>query len=133
LTTISYSCNRNDRICNGKIVGYSLFVLPFTGRVKEYTRFVGKYVTGSRKRFQPYKVYICVSENTRFAASWVTFIVFSCLSYSLLLRYKDCILYFIITKNWKNNGLLYYIVAIGSLAKLCPCISAHFPSPTLSF
>jgi len=27
-------------------------------RVKGYTRFVGKYVTGRRKRFLPHKVYI---------------------------------------------------------------------------
>jgi len=29
-----------------------------TRRVKGYTRFVGKYVTGRRKRFRPHKVYI---------------------------------------------------------------------------
>jgi len=30
----------------------------FTRRVKGYTRFVGKYVIGRRKRFLPHKVYI---------------------------------------------------------------------------
>jgi len=39
---------------------HSLFALirPVTRRVKGYTRFVGKYVTGRRKRFRPHKVYI---------------------------------------------------------------------------
>jgi len=32
--------------------------IPVTRRVKGYTRFVGKYVTGRRKRFRPHKVYI---------------------------------------------------------------------------
>jgi len=32
--------------------------IPVTRRVKGYTRFVGKYVTGKRKRFRPHKVYI---------------------------------------------------------------------------
>jgi len=31
--------------------------IPVTRRVKGYTRFVGKYVTGRRKRFRPHKVY----------------------------------------------------------------------------
>jgi len=35
-----------------------LFVIPVSRRVKGYTRFVGKYVTGKRKRFRPHKVYI---------------------------------------------------------------------------
>jgi len=35
----------------------SVFILV-TRRVKGYTRFVGKYVTGKRKRFIPHKVYI---------------------------------------------------------------------------
>jgi len=35
-----------------------LIVIPFTRRVKGYTRFVGKYVTGRKKRFRPHKVYI---------------------------------------------------------------------------
>jgi len=30
----------------------------FTRIVKGYTRFVGKYITGRRKRFRPHKVYI---------------------------------------------------------------------------
>jgi len=33
-------------------------IIPVTRRVKGYTRFVGKYVTGRRKRFRPHKVYI---------------------------------------------------------------------------
>jgi len=37
--------------------GYKLD-LPVTPRVKGYTRLVGKYVTGRRKRFQPHKEYI---------------------------------------------------------------------------
>jgi len=32
--------------------------IPVTRRVKGYTRFVGKYVTGRRKRFRPHKVCI---------------------------------------------------------------------------
>jgi len=32
--------------------------IPVTRRVKGYTRFVGKYETGRRKRFRPHKVYI---------------------------------------------------------------------------
>jgi len=32
--------------------------IPATRRVKGYSRFVGKYVTGRRKRFRPHKVYI---------------------------------------------------------------------------
>jgi len=34
---------------------YKLFI-PVTRRVKAYTRFVGKYVTGRRKRFRPHKI-----------------------------------------------------------------------------
>jgi len=33
---------------------------PVTRRAKGYTRFVGKYVTGRRKRFRPHKVYIYI-------------------------------------------------------------------------
>jgi len=33
-------------------------VIPVTRRVKGHTRFVGKYVTGRRKRFRPHQVYI---------------------------------------------------------------------------
>jgi len=33
-------------------------LIPVTRRVKGYTRFVGRYVTGRRKRFRPNKVYI---------------------------------------------------------------------------
>jgi len=33
-------------------------VIPVTRRVNGYTRFVGMYVTGRRKRFRPHKVYI---------------------------------------------------------------------------
>jgi len=38
-------------------------IIPVTRRVKWYTRFVGKYVTGRRKRFRP---------NTRFVGKYVT-------------------------------------------------------------
>jgi len=38
-------------------LGLQIFI-PVTRRVKVYTRFVGKYVTGRRKRFRPHKVYI---------------------------------------------------------------------------
>jgi len=34
-----------------------IIFIPVTRRVKGYTRFVGKYVTGRRKRFRPHKVY----------------------------------------------------------------------------
>jgi len=37
---------------------------PVTRRVKGYTRFVGKYVTGRRKRFRPHKVYIFLNKIT---------------------------------------------------------------------
>jgi len=41
-----------------------------TRRVKEYTRFVGKYVTGRRKRFRPYKVRdICIFIDGYFYAA----------------------------------------------------------------
>jgi len=33
-------------------------IIPVTRRVKGYTRLVGKYVTGRRKRFRPDKLYI---------------------------------------------------------------------------
>jgi len=32
--------------------------IPVTRKVKGYTRFVGKYVTGRRKRFRRYKDYV---------------------------------------------------------------------------
>jgi len=35
-----------------------LLIIPVTRRVKGYTRFVGKYVTGRRKHFRPHKLYI---------------------------------------------------------------------------
>jgi len=42
-----------------------IFILiPVTCRVKGYTRFVGKYVTGRRKRFRPHKVYIILIRIT---------------------------------------------------------------------
>jgi len=31
-------------------------IIPVTRRVKGYTRFVGKYVTGREKRLRPHKV-----------------------------------------------------------------------------
>jgi len=37
---------------------WPVLFIPVTRRVKGYTRFVGKYVTGRRKRFRPHKVYI---------------------------------------------------------------------------
>jgi len=37
-----------------------LFLLTVTRRVKGYTRFVEKYVTGRRKHFRPYTVYISI-------------------------------------------------------------------------
>jgi len=37
-----------------------IIFIPVTRRVKGYTRFVGKYVTGRRKRFRPHKVYIYI-------------------------------------------------------------------------
>jgi len=39
-------------------------IIPVTRRVKGYTRFVGKYVTGRRKRFRPHKVYIFLIKIT---------------------------------------------------------------------
>jgi len=33
-------------------------IIPDTRRIKGYTRFVGKYVTGRRKRFRPHEVCI---------------------------------------------------------------------------
>jgi len=40
-------------------VDYSVFfAITVTRRVKGWTRFVEKYVTGRRKRFRPHKVYI---------------------------------------------------------------------------
>jgi len=38
--------------------GDMFVIIPVTRRVKGYTRFVGKCVTGRRKRFRPHKVYI---------------------------------------------------------------------------
>jgi len=35
-----------------------MMFITVTRTVKGYTRFVGKYVTGRRKRFRPHKVYI---------------------------------------------------------------------------
>jgi len=37
---------------------YAYIFIPVTRRVKGYTRFFGKYVTGRRKRFRPHKVHI---------------------------------------------------------------------------
>jgi len=34
--------------------------IPVTRKVKGYTTFVGKYLTGRRKRFRPHKVYTVV-------------------------------------------------------------------------
>jgi len=38
-------------------------MLPVTRSVKGYIRFVGKYVTGKRKRFRSYKVYNSCSNS----------------------------------------------------------------------
>jgi len=35
-----------------------MIIIPVTHRVKGYTIFIGKYVTGKSKRFQPHKLYI---------------------------------------------------------------------------
>jgi len=48
------SCDRNN--CD--------IIIPVTLRVKGYTRFVGKYVTGRRKRFRTHKVYIFLTRIT---------------------------------------------------------------------
>jgi len=45
-------------------------VIPVTRRVKGYTRFVGKYVTGRRKRFRPHKVYIFLIRITSRPSGW---------------------------------------------------------------
>jgi len=39
-------------------VAHYIIFIPVTGRVKGYTRFVRKYVTGRMKRFRPHKVHI---------------------------------------------------------------------------
>jgi len=44
---------------------FFLFLIPIAPRVKGYPRFVGTFVTGRRKRFQPYKGFI-LSEITPF-------------------------------------------------------------------
>jgi len=41
-----------------------IIFIPVTRRVKGYTRFVGKCVTGRRKRFQPHKVCIFLIRTT---------------------------------------------------------------------
>jgi len=57
LRFLSYT--RSTVILSGWItMAYAYLVIPDTRRVKGYTRFVGKYVTGRRKRFRPHKVYI---------------------------------------------------------------------------
>jgi len=42
---------------NKNLIKLYIFI-PVTRRVKGYTRFVEKYVTGRRKRFRPHKVCI---------------------------------------------------------------------------
>jgi len=44
------------------VCAYILFILV-TRRVKGYTKFVGKYVTGRRKRFRPHKEYIHILDQ----------------------------------------------------------------------
>jgi len=39
------------------------YAFAVTRRVKGYTRFVGKYVTGRRKRCRPHKVYIYIFDQ----------------------------------------------------------------------
>jgi len=40
-----------------------LAIIPVTRRVKGYTRYIEKYVTGRRKSFRPYKVYIYLDQD----------------------------------------------------------------------
>jgi len=46
------------------VLAQAVIIIPITRRVKGYTRFVGKYVTGRRKRFRPHKVYIFFTRIT---------------------------------------------------------------------
>jgi len=54
LLSYTYTCTNDD----------IFIIIPVTRRVKGYTRFVGKYVTGRRKRFRPHKVYIFLIRST---------------------------------------------------------------------
>jgi len=56
LSTVGRCSSKNILTCV-KVKLNKVFI-PVTRRVKGYTRFVGKYVTGRRKRFRPHKVYI---------------------------------------------------------------------------
>jgi len=47
-----------SRLLQENLVAVLLFIIPVIRRVKGYTRFVGRYVTGRRKRLRPHKVYI---------------------------------------------------------------------------
>jgi len=60
LVTLRIICGKGtfvDKMLELFSVDVHLYI-PVTTRVKRYTRFVAKYVTGRRKRFRPYKVYI---------------------------------------------------------------------------
>jgi len=49
-----------------KIRTRNFIIIPVTRRVKGYTRFVEKYITGRRKRFGLYNVYIFLTRiNSR--------------------------------------------------------------------
>jgi len=47
--------NPNEVFCSEREHSCEIFI-PDTGRVKGYTRFVGKYITGKRNRFRPHGV-----------------------------------------------------------------------------
>jgi len=52
---------RLNIIQDGKIyhlLNTKMLIIPVTRRLEGYTKFVGRYVTGRRKRFRPHKVYI---------------------------------------------------------------------------
>jgi len=63
-TTVSCLARRPSKIdfvgslrCLVSNFSESRMVIPVTRRVKGYTRFVRKYVTGRRKRFRPHQDY----------------------------------------------------------------------------
>jgi len=41
----------------------NLMFIPVTFRVKGYTRFVGKYVTGRMNPFRPHNVYMYIQDH----------------------------------------------------------------------
>jgi len=68
LTFLDYlhiKCTLPKRACTILLLSICTYIfIPVTRRVKGYTRFVGKYVTGRRKRFRPHKVYILLIRIT---------------------------------------------------------------------